>query len=106
LVDELRDGETVEDAAASKAYKSKRPALNFAHMGIPIGSELVSLVQDGIKVTVVGERKVRFNGQEMFLTAATKLVLDTTNEVAPSPYWSFNGEILKNIYDATYLQEE
>jgi hypothetical protein len=92
----------VADVAAGEAYeRTRRPNLNFIEMQIPIGSVLVSTV-DQTTATVVGPKKVGLNGEEMFLTAATRKVLGTDYSVAPAPYWTFNGRKLSDIYEETY----
>ena len=70
-------------------------------MGIPVGSELVSVVNGEI-VTVVSDRTVSFRGEEVSLTSATRTILDGSYNVAPNPYWTFNGRKLREIYNETY----
>lgn len=90
------------DREAGEAYaRKKRPRLNFQEMGIPVGSELVS-VTNGESIEVIGERLVRFRGEETSLTNATRLILDNSYHVAPGPYWTFNGKSLRDIYNETY----
>ena len=55
---------------------------------------------------VTGEKKVTLNGAEMSLTAATRQVLGLDYSVAPAPYWTFNGRLLKDIYEETYPSSE
>lgn len=91
-----------QEVAAGEEYtRLRRPNMNFAEMGIPVGSELVSAAS-GATVTVAGEKKVSLNGTAMSLTAATRQVLGLDYSVAPAPYWTFNGRLLKDIYDETY----
>ena len=74
--------------------------MNFHELGIPNGSVLVS--KDGSsKVTVVGEKKVDFQGTVCSLTAATRKVLGLADDypLQPSPHWTFNGRSVKDIYD-------
>jgi len=96
----------VIDREAGEVYaKKKRPRFNFAEMGIPAGSELVS-VANGETVIVIGERLVNFRGQETSLTNATRIILDNGYHVAPGPYWTFNGKKLRDIYNETYLNQD
>lgn len=95
------------EVAAGEQYKAKRPRFNFEEMHIPDGATLVSTASPDVTVTVIGERKVRLNGQEMSLTAATRQVLGLGYAVAPGAYWTYNGIQLREIYDQTYpLVEE
>ena len=89
------------DREAVKRYRKSRPNLNFTEMGIQAQSILVSL-ETGEKATVIEDRKVLFRGDEMSLTAATREVLELDRSVAPTPHWTYNNRILKEIYDETY----
>jgi hypothetical protein len=93
-----------ESAQAAVALKARRPNLNFSEMGIPEGSVLHS-VEDDSTATVVAPKKVSFRGEEMSLTAATRIMLSLEYSVAPGPYWTFNGQSLRDIYNKTYTAE-
>jgi hypothetical protein len=90
-----------EDVEAAKQYKARRPNLNFKEMGIPAGSVL-QFTENDATVTVVSDRKVLLNGEEMSLTAATRQLLGLDYSVAPGSYWTFEGKQLRDIYDDTY----
>lgn len=94
----------VEDVEAGKQYKARRPSLNFKEMGIPEGAVL-AFVDGDATVAVTGERRVTLGGQEMSLTAATRQLLDVDYNVAPGPYWTYQGKLLRHIYDETYGQD-
>jgi hypothetical protein len=96
-------GVDAESEQAAVAFKAKRPNMNFTEMGIPEGSVLHS-VEDDSTATVVGPKKVRFQDEEMSLTAATRIVLGIEHSVQPSPYWTFNGRSLRDIYNETYAE--
>ncbi len=83
----------------------KRPRMNFSEMGIPSDSELI--FKDGnTSVIVKDERKIIYNAEIMSLTAATKRIMELDYSVHPSPYWTFKGKLLKDIYDEVYGDEE
>lgn len=86
---------------AAEQQRTRRPNLNFDEMGIPVGSRLQSTRDDSF-VTVTGPRKVLFGDEEMSLTAATRQMLGNDYQVAPGPYWSFNGRTIRDIYEDTY----
>lgn len=90
-----------ESVIAAEQLKSKRPKMNFLEMGIPIGAELHS-VHGLFVVTVVSAKKIIFNNEETSLTAATRQVLGIEHSVQPSPHWTYQGRLLKDIYDETY----
>lgn len=87
--------------AAAQQVISRRPNLNFAEMGIPNGSTLQSTHGSTI-VTVFGPRTVRLGDEEMSLTAATRAVLGLGYSVAPGPHWTYNGRLIRDIYEDTY----
>ena len=83
----------------------KRPNMSFSLMNIPPGSKL--LFKDGeTTVEVKDERKVIYNGEIMTLTAATRKAMDIDYSVQPSPHWTFEGRLLKDIYEEVYTDEE
>jgi hypothetical protein len=90
-----------ESAQAAVALKSRRPNLNFLEVGIPIGSVLHS-TEDDSTATVISAKKVTFRGDEMSLTAATRIMLGLDYSVQPSPYWTYNGRPLRDLYNETY----
>ncbi len=95
-----------DEIEAGKVYSQKRPRLNFAEMGIPIGSELVAK-EGGEIATVVSERTIRFRDAETSLTNATRLIFGLENySIAPGPYWTYNGRTIRDIYDDTYQKVE
>jgi hypothetical protein len=82
----------------------KRPNMNFIQMDIPIGSSLI--YKDGTTtVEVTSEKKVSYEGYEMTLTAATREVMGIDYSVQPSPHWTYEGQLLKDIYESVYLDE-
>ena len=86
---------------AGKRLVSRRPPLNYYEMSIPEGSILHSVDSDHT-VKVVGPRKVAFEGKEMSLTYATRIVRKLNYKVDPGAYWEFEGEVLDLIYDRVY----
>jgi len=90
-----------EEKEAAEQYKSRRPNMNFKEMGIPIGAKLQFL--DGeVEVEVVGDRKVRFGDQEMYLSAVTKQIMGITGSIQGGRKWTYNGKPLTEIYEETY----
>lgn len=95
----------LESVIAAEQLKAKRPNMNFNEMKIPIGAVLHSVHSD-ITVTVCAPKKVLFAGDEISLTAATRQILGIEYSVQPSPYWTYQGKLLKTIYEETYSTEE
>lgn len=93
-----------EEVQAANQYKARRPNLNFVEMGIPVGAVL-NFSESDATVTVVSDRKVYLNGEQLSLTAATRQLLQLEYSVAPAPYWTFEGKSLSEIYNETYVQD-
>lgn len=91
------------DLQAAEAYTKKRPRLSFEEMQIPVGATLVCKT-NGETVTVKTPRTIEYKGEELSLTAATKLILENDYNVAPGPYWTYEGRSLHDIYNETYQQ--
>jgi hypothetical protein len=90
-----------QELAAAENFRSRRPNLDFDEMGIPVGSILQSTTKD-VSVTVVSSKRVCLGDEEMSLTAATRRILGLEYSVAPGPYWTFEGRLLREIYQETY----
>ena len=92
---------------AGRVYSQKRPKMNFDEMGIPTGSELI-FNNNGEVAIVISNKMVRFREEETSLTNATRLALGEgyAYNVAPGPYWSYNGRRLRDIYNDTYQRNE
>lgn len=90
------------DVAAGEAYRARRrPNFDFLEMGVPVGSQLSCTGAD-VTVEVIGRKKVRMNGAELSLSAATQQALNVAYQIAPLPNWRFNGRLLRDIYEETY----
>ncbi|MGZ9712095.1 GIY-YIG nuclease family protein [Glaciimonas sp. GNP009] len=93
--------DAVDKQSGQNLKNTKRPFMNFHALGIPDGSVLVS--KDGaMQVTVAGERKVNFEGAVCSLIVPTRKLLNLALDypIQPSPYWTFNGSTVKEIYEA------
>ena len=97
--------ENVTQAERDSGKKlTKRPNMNFIEMGIPVGSSLT--FNDGVTtVEIESEKKVLHKGQSVTLTRATRDILGLDYSVQPSPRWTFEGKLLKQIYEDTYSDE-
>ena len=96
------------DRAAANRFKRRRPNLNFIEMGIQVGATLVSTATDEV-AEVTGERQVIFRGEEVSLTAATRAALDLPPDqqgISPARHWTFEGRILREVYNETYGPRE
>lgn len=94
-----------EEELSSSERLRRRPNLNFREMGIEPDSILEPTTGEETAV-VINERKVRFRGQEMYLTEATKQRENLAYSVAPTGYWLYEGRNLGEIYRETYPRDE
>ena len=90
-----------ESMAAAEQMRKKRPNMNFQEMGIPVGATLY-FTQGDATVTVVGPKTVKFGEEELSLTAVTKQVKETDYNLPPALYWTYEGKLLRDIYNETY----
>ena len=90
-----------EEVDAATTYKKRRPPLNFAEMGIAVGS-ILHMVDSDATVTVCANRRVMLDGEETSLTAATTKLLGLEYQIQPTPHWTYEGKLLTEIYNETY----
>lgn len=104
----LESDTTAVDRQAAETFKRRmRPKLNFHELEIPDGSILI--FQDGMRqAEVIAPSKVRFDGQECSLTMATRRAKGLSEDypLQPSPYWTFNGRTLKEIYEEFHAVDD
>jgi hypothetical protein len=94
-----------EEVQAGKQFKKRRPNMNFHEMGITEGSQL-HFTDAEQTISVVGPRKVEWNGEACSLTEVTRNLLALPYSVSPGSYWTFEGKLLSTIYNETYLLDE
>jgi len=105
--DEIDDDLTQDDKEAVKKAKPRRPPLNFHEMGLHDGDTLVYVDDPTITAVIVGPKKVRFGDEnETSLTAVTTKLRNSKYQVQPTPWWTYEGRNLSEIYDETYPFEE
>jgi len=97
-----------ESIAVEKFYKKhRRPPLNFEEMQIPMGAELkMEYAGKEYSAFVCKPRKILFNDVETSLTDATKKIRNIEHDLQPTPFWTYNGKRLSEIYDETYTSTE
>ena len=100
--DEMNNDLDAGDKASLIKASKHPPPLNFSLMGIPVGSILEYIANPSITVTVIADKKVDYEGEEMSLTAVTMRLLNSKYGVQPTPRWSYNGKNLQDIYDETF----
>lgn len=105
--DEIENDLTEEDKAAAAKAQNHRPSLNFYEMGMQKGDKLLWKEDPSIFVTIISERKINYEGEEVSISAlSAKLKGYKSKHIAPGAYWLYNDRLLADIYDETYPFEE
>ncbi len=92
-------------ASTTTAPKTKKPPVNFAKCGIPVGAELVYAEDPRVRVTVVSERKVLYNNEQTSLSAIVQSIKNIQAAAGPS-YFTYNGELVTDIAYRTQWKED
>ena len=105
--EEIENDLTQDDKEASEKAKTKRPPLNYYEMGIHKGDILKWKDDPSITVTVISDRKVSYNGEEVSISAlSAQLKGYKVRHIQPTPHWLYEDRLLSDIYDETYPIEE
>ncbi len=91
-------------AAIQTVQKPKRPAINFAKCGIPVGAELVFIEDESVRVIVESDRKVSYNNEITSLSAVAGKLKGTKAIQGPS-YFTYNGQLITQIAEQTQWKE-
>ena len=86
--------ESVEDQQALNQARTRRAMFNFEMVKIPIGSELVFINDENVKIKVIDNRSVEFNGQITSLSKAAQIALGVEWPAQGPIYWLYEGETL------------
>lgn len=93
------EGHEIEDeqAALEIADSARRGPFNFKDCGIPFGSELAFVGNPDIKVTVVDDRHIRYNGEITSMSALAKRLKNFNHPVQGTLWFSYKGEVLSDL---------
>lgn len=80
---------------------TKKPQINFAKCGIPVGAELVFIEDTNIKVTVVSEKKVEYKGEEISLSTLAQELKHLKSKPQGTAFFMYNGRPLIDIANET-----
>lgn len=87
----------------AKKQVVRRPPVNFAKCGIPVGAELVFIEDPNIVATVVSERKVQYNGEITSLSAISDTIKGYST---PGPsFFTYNGKKISDIAKETQWKD-
>jgi hypothetical protein len=96
------------DKQSGVVYQKKRkPHINFIELSIQKGDTLI-FNENGkqVEVKVFNERRVEFENRVWSLTALTRNLLNWQSDRQPTPYWTFNGRSLSDLYEERYSESE
>lgn len=107
VTEEIENDLTPEDKAASVKAQKHRPALNFYEMGMQKGDLLVWKDDPSITVTIISDRKIEYEGEEMSISALSATLKGyKVKHIQPTPHWLYKEKLLSEIYDETYPFED
>lgn len=98
--EKLRRTKPLPDASSQRA---KKPAVNFAKCGIPVGAKLVYVDDPNVVVTVAGERKVLYGNELTSLSAIAKAIKGYS--VAGPSCFTYNGKLVAEIAHETQWRD-
>ena len=93
------DDKAAEETAEEIATETQEKAENFSFSKcqIPIGAEIEYYDNPAIKCKVVSDRKVEYQGKEMSLTAAAKIISGKKYSIAGPKFFKYKSEWLNDI---------
>lgn len=97
---ELTATEEKEEEIANEVEtenQEKAENFSFEKCEIPVGSTLQYINNPSIICTVVDERKVEYNGKQMYLTGVAKILLNKKVGICGPRYFTYKGERLDEI---------
>ena len=98
---EEASGVDIESKAAVKRLKARRPSLNYFEMGLQEGS-ILEFIEGSYTCEVISGRRVKFEDEDISLTALTQRLLETNRPLRPTRYWKYQGKNLSDIFNETY----
>ena len=82
--------------------KRARGALfTFSEFGIPVGATIEYCDNPDIKCTVVDDRRIKYNGEVMYMTTLAKLLSGKSAGVAGPRYFKYKGARLSDVEGRT-----
>lgn len=88
-------------ATPQTAPTTKKPPINFAKCGIPVGAELVFVEDPTIKVIVSSDRKVTYKNEEVSLSTLVQELKQLKNKPQGTMFFTYNSRSLIDIANET-----
>ena len=93
------EGHEIEDEKTAIKIKEtvRRGPFNFTKCGIPIGSELVFVEDPKVKVKVVDDRHIEYNGEITSMSALAQHIKGFNHPVQGTLWFKYNDEVLSSL---------
>ena len=95
-----------EQIAEEVREVAKRGPFRFSAYGIPVGSELVFVDDDTIRVTVVDDRRIKYHGEITSVSAVAQRLKGFDHPVQGTLWFTYKGEKLTDIRDRMEAAEK
>ncbi len=92
---ETKEEELAQEIDTESHEKAEN--FSFAKCQIPMGEEIEYYDNPNIKCKIISDRKVEYQGKEMSLTAAAKLISGKKYSIAGPRFFKYKGEWLNDI---------
>lgn len=86
----------------SSGTRRRRPKLTFGALNIAVGAELAFCRDDKRAQVLDTGSNVEYQGDTWSIAGLTKHLLGTDAGVSSQSYWTYQGKLLKEIYDEVY----
>lgn len=88
-----------EQIAAEIKEAARRGPFNFSACNIPVGAELVYVDDPNVKVKVLDDRHIEYQGETTSLSALAQRLKGFNHPVQGTLWFKYNGEILNDLRD-------
>lgn len=88
-----------EQIAAEIKEAARRGPFNFSACEIPVGAELVYVDDPNVKVKVLDDRHIEFQGETTSLSRLAQQLKGFNHPVQGTLWFKYNGEILADLRD-------
>ena len=83
----------------AEEISAKNENFSFSKCNIPVGAEIEYIRDTDIKCYVLDDRKVKYNGQIMYLTGLAKMLLGTQRSINGILHFQYKGKPLTEYYN-------
>ena len=93
------EGHEIEDEQTAQEIKetARRGPFNFKACGIPFGSELIFIDDPEVKVEVLDDRHIKYNGETTSMSALAQRLKGFNHPVQGTLWFTYKGEKLSDL---------